>query len=429
MEGRIIDSANQLTHVEGIMQSKIFKLVSVVIMLAIALAGFSVASAQPQATVATLRESLFLSDTQQRADGISLIFRVAIDQVGGRVNLTLLPNGQVPFDNVDALAVSPDGARVYMIDDGLETYPNATLAYYDLATDQVVTVGGITFNGANLYKIDQATFSAQGVLYITQNDSNALYTVDPETAVATEIGPVVDQATGQTVDIYGADIAFTADGSLYLVTNSVTTALYGLTLPDGPGVVNAALLGPTGDNHRVRGMAVRANGYGDIVVFTQQDQLHVIDRTTGADLIRTLPLYWNGSVFDAINGDMSTGAMALCNSPKIFWETNSWGGLRVTVLGVPIDETFGQEIMVKAHWANFSKMVAQLVTAKLNVNNATGLAVIDDAEAWLATQGLVKADGTLYWNKPFESKAQQDAAWMYFVSLRQFNESNPCQIP
>lgn len=59
------------------------------------------------------------------------------------------------------------------------------------------------------------------------------------------------------------------------------------------------------------------------------------------------------------------------------------------MIGVSIDETLGHEIMAKAHWANFSKMVAQLITAKLNVNNATGLAVIDDAEAWLATQGLV----------------------------------------
>lgn len=408
------------------MKSRIFKLVSVFIILALVLTGFSAASAQ-EGSPGTLREVIYLSDTQQRNDGTSLIFTIAIDQVGERVNLTLLPNGEVPFDNVDMLAVTPDGGRIYMIDDGLATYPNATLAYYDVATDQIVTVGVVTYNGENLYQIDQGTFSKEGVLYITHNPTDSLFTVNPDTAVATLVGPIVDVGTGQNVDIYGADIAFTADGSLYLITNSVTTAMYGLTLPDGPGVVSAKLLGPTGDNHRVRGLSVRANGFGDLVAATQADELHVIDRSTGADLIKSLPLYWNGSPFDAINGDMSTGGMMLCNIPKTWWENNPWDGLRVTVLGVPIDETLGHEIMAKAHWANFSKMVAQLVTAKLNVNNATGVALIDDAEAWLATQGLVQADGTLDWDKSFESKQQQTTAFMYFVKLRQFNESNPCE--
>ncbi len=192
-------------------------------------------------------------------------------------------------------------------------------------------------------------------------------------------------------------------------------------------MVTATLLGPTGDNHRVRGLSVRANGYGDLVAATQADEVHIVDKETGADIIQSLPLYWNGSPFDMINGDMSTGGMLLCNSPKHWWETNSWDGLRVTVVGVPVDETLGKEIMVKAHWANFSKMVAQLVTAKLNVNNATGLAEIDDAEAWLAQQGLVQADGTLDWDKPFDSREQQNAAFRFFVSLRKFNESNTCQ--
>jgi hypothetical protein len=172
---------------------------------------------------------------------------------------------------------------------------------------------------------------------------------------------------------------------------------------------------------------MRANGYGDLVAATQADEVHIVNKETGADIIQSLPLYWNGSPFDMINGDKSTGGMLLCNSPKYWWETNSWDGLRVTVVGVPVDETLGREIMVKAHWANFSKMVAQLVTAKLNVNNATGLAEIDNAEAWLAQQGLVQADGTLDWDKSFASREQQDAAFRFFVSLRKFNESNTCQ--
>jgi hypothetical protein len=410
------------------MQKKSFNLVRAIIVLALAFTGFSAASAQQESSGA-LREVIYLSDTLQRADGKSMIFTVAIDQLGGQANLTLLPNGEVPFDNVDMLAVTPDGSRIYMIDDGLATYPDATLAYYDVATDEVVTVGIVTFNGENLYEIDQGSFAADGTLYITHNITDALFTVDLETAVATEVGPIIDQASGLLLDIFGADITFTADDTLYLITNLITTGVYRLDVPEEPGDVLATLLGPTGDNHRVRGLSARANGYGDLVAATQADEVHIVDRETGADIIQSLPLYWNGVLFDAINGDMSTGGMALCNSPKHWWETNSWDGLRVTVVGVPVDEALGKEIMVNAHWANFSKMVAQLVAAKLNVNNSSGLAVIEEAETWLAQQGLVQADGTLDWNKPFDSKEQQDAAFKYFVSLRQFNESSPCEVP
>ncbi len=278
------------------MQSKFYKMVVVIILLALTLTGFSAARAQQESS-GTLREVIYLTDTLQRADGKSLIFTVAIDQLGGQANLTLLPNGELPFDNVDALAVTPDGSRIYMIDDGLATYPNATLAYYDVATDQIVTVGVVTYNGENLYEIDQATFSKEGVLYITQNVTDALFTVNPENAEATEVGPIVNQASGELLDIFGADIAIDADGSFYLITNLTTTGVYKLDLPAEPGVVTATLLGPTGDNHRVRGLSVRANGYGDLVAATQADEVHIVDRETGADIIQSLPLYWNGSPF------------------------------------------------------------------------------------------------------------------------------------
>jgi len=284
------------------------KLVAVIIVLVMALTGISGARAQEE-TTGNLKDAIYLSDTVQENDGKSLIFSVAIDEVGGRANLTLLPKGEVPFDHVDALAVTPNGRLVFMLDDGPTVYPNTMLAFYDLVTNRIVNVGVIKFNGENLYEIDQASFSPRGVLYITHTPTDTLFTVNTYTAEATEVGPVVDQATGQTVNIQGADIAFTADGSLYLITNLNTTAIYQLTLPVGPGVVSATMLSPTGDNHRVRGMAVRANGYGDLVASTQADELHVIDRTTGVDRGMILPLYWNGSIFDANTGDMSTGKL------------------------------------------------------------------------------------------------------------------------
>jgi hypothetical protein len=423
------------------MHSKIFKLVSIFIVMALALTSFSIAGAlQPSAgTVSGLpslgpyREILYLSNTDGPNDGLSSIYRVLLDPVGGQANLVLLPNGQVPYDHIDTMAATPDGGRIYMVDDGPSNPKTATMAYYDVLNATVHEIGVVTANGTNLSGIDQAAFSPDNTLYITSRRTSKLYTLNVETAVATEVGNIVDQATGQVVVLAGADIDVTSLGEFFLYTNGAKDGsqrgLYKLDLAGAPGIVNATHISSMEGADRVPGMAVRANGYGELALSTQNDDLHIVSKADGNNVINPLLLYLDGAPFDQVGGDMTVGMMQLCNSPKTWWETNPWGGLRVTVLGVPVDETFGHEIMTKAHWANFSKMVAQLVTAKLNVNNATGLAVIDDAEAWLATQGLVKADGSLDWNKPFESRQQQDAAYRYFVSLRQFNESSPCQNP
>jgi hypothetical protein len=407
------------------MKTKFFNLLSAIIVLALVLAGFSAVKAQDDD--GNEHEVIYLSDALQLGDGLSRLFQVSINDANSQAEMTLLPNGDLPFDNVDVLAVTPDGGRIYMINDGVRTYPHATMAYYDVATDQLVTVGDLTLNGDDFYRTDQGAFSLDGVFYITSTTTDMLYTVNVETAEVTEVGPIVDETSGEVVDIWGADIIFTADGSTFMITNAVTTAAFRLTLPDGPGAVSATKLSPTGDDHRVLGMAVRANGYGDLLALTRADELHVIDKLTGEDVSTTITLYWNDEVYDMTNGDMSIGVFALCTNPKIWWETNPWDGAQVTVVGTPVDEALGKQIMVKAHWANFSKMIAQLVTAKLNVNNATGIEVIDSAEAWLATQGVVQADGTLDWDKAFESREQQDAAFRFFVSLQKFNTSSPCQ--
>jgi hypothetical protein len=375
------------------------------------------------------REVLYLSDSVLSSDGISKLFRVNIDQVSGRAKLTLLPNGIVNYEQVDVLSSTPDGSRLYFMDDGVYSLQKATLAYYDVQSATVQPVGVVTSNGINVYGFDQAAFSPDGTMYATSVLTEKIYRINLDTAVATEVGNVINQSTGLALDIAGADLAFTADGTAYFITNkdAATAGLYKITIPAGQGDVMATFLAPLADQHLVRGLAIRANGYGDLTASTESDEVHVLNKTTGLDVFPALDLFLNNTPFDSKFGDMSIGPFTLCTSPMAFWRDHPWEGVRVKVLGVPVNELYGMRIMVNARPSNFSLLFAELIAAKLNTNNSTGIAVIDDTETWMAAQGLINPNGTLNWRKPFDSAGQKAQANEFIFQLQTFNVSNPCR--
>ncbi len=262
--------------------------------------------------VPPMEEILYLSDTAQLDDGISHLFRVVLDETSERANLILLPAGEVNYNHVDTLASTPDGGRLYFVDDGTEPRDIAAsvLAYYDLSDDTVHEIGVIQAGGQNVIRINQAAFSPDGVLYITSALDEKLYTLDPETAEAFEVGLVVNQDTRATVNIAGADIAFSAEGTFYLWTNAsrngAPAGLYKLNLPPEDGTVMATLVAIAADPHEVRGLALRENGNGDLVASTAADEIHIHSRNDGA-LIKILLLYLDDAPFDARAGDMSIG--------------------------------------------------------------------------------------------------------------------------
>jgi len=375
------------------------------------------------------REVLYLSDTALRTDGISHLYRVDIDQVGRRANLTLLPNGEVSYNHVDILSSTPDGSRLYFMDDGNPSLQKATLAYYDVPSASVHEIGVVTANGVNVFGFDQAAFSPDGTMYATSTFTDKLYRINLTTAVATEVGEVVDQATGVPLNIAGADIAFTVEGTAYLYTdqNVDTQGLYLISIPAGQGTVEATFLSQLSDLHVVVGMAVRASGYGDLVASTETDEIHVLAKSTGQNIVRPLPLYLDGVRFNTRNGDMSIGPFTLCTSPMAFWRDHSWEGIRIKVLNVVVDETLGKEIMTNADKKNFSLLFSEFIAARLNTNNSTGITVIDRTRNWMAGQGLINPDGTLNWSKSFSSSAQRAKANEFVSKLQAFNVSSPCR--
>jgi hypothetical protein len=235
---------------------------------------------------------------------------LVIDEVAGRANLFLLPNGEVNYDMVVAMGLTPDGSRLYFANSN-KGVPSV-LAYYDLATATVHEIGQLKVGGQTMIQIHQMSFSPAGTLYITAIRTEKLYTVNLDTAVATEVGVVVNQATGVSLNIDGADIAFKRDGRLYLWINIAKTGSPRGTYLVNPqpvlGKVNATFLSnPTQETHQFRGLAFRFGGTGNLVGSEAGDRIHVHNPETGNNVVPPMPLYLNGQIFDARGGDMSTG--------------------------------------------------------------------------------------------------------------------------
>jgi hypothetical protein len=394
------------------------------------LAVVMVASAQIQSADPFV-ENLYYSDTGSETDGTSSLYHVDLDTASGHAILTLLPGGLLNFNHVDVIAVTPDGATLYFIDSGPSQLLPSTMGSYEFATGLVETIGLVTLNGTNLTGFDQAAFSPLGTLYATSTLDNNLYSLDLATAAATLVGPVINGATAVPLDIGGGDIGFGADGTMYLWINLATAGaprgLYTLTVPPAPGDVMASYVGESTDLDFFNGMAIRANGYGDIAASSFDDLIHLHGKDTGNDVADPFPMYLNGAPFDATGGDMSNGALALCLRTLKYWATNSWNGQVVTIVGVDVDQTLGYEIFGNISSDNFSRLISQLVVAKLNVNNSTGVDPIDEIESWLADQGLVNPDGSLNYSKPFVSRGQRVTANQYFNLLVLFNNKYKCR--
>jgi hypothetical protein len=260
-------------------------------------------------------EVLYLSNVDVFNDGKSSLYRVDIDEIQAKAILTLLPNGVVAYDNVDTLACTPDGSRLYMVDDVIENTPEpfATLAYYDVASGLVQEVGKITIDGQNLFKIDQAAFAPDGTLYITGTITDSLYRLDPENGKATLIGEVINSATNKTVNIAGGDIAITSDGEMFMWTSSgrpgSPAGLYQVPLSPENGVLKATFISVSPNDYPTyRGMAVRGSGTGDLVR-ARFKELHIFSRD-GKDVIGPFPLILDGQVYAMGGGDMSIGPFA-----------------------------------------------------------------------------------------------------------------------
>ena len=391
--------------------------------LAVTLVVFGVPMASAQ-----ISEIFYYSDTGTDGDGTSKLFQVQIDPATGRGNLTPVPlsptAGVIPLNHVDAIAATPDGTRVYLIQDGPgSTYPK--LAYYDVATDSFFLVGEINTLGTSQV-IDQASFSpVDGKLYITNIKDNKLYTLNPETLATTMIGTVKTEA-GVTVDVYGADIAIKADGTFYLYTlagvSGAPIGLYTLTLPATvTGNVIATLVAASPVKN-FNGLAVRTYPYFSLIGSNNVTDSFVELDDTGV-VVNSFPAYLGASAFNIGSGDMSSAPLVGCTRTIGYWKNHSWEGRTITVCGISVNEDLGKQLLTRANGKTYSMFIAQLIAAKLN--NGGGFPDVVDAEDWLCLNANLTDIQNLL-NPVVIPKTLKSTAAGYWEMLDEFNNMFHC---
>lgn len=282
------------------------------------LCALMVALALPAA--AGLDETIYVTNT---VGDITEFCRLTIDETSSVADLEHLRDfdtTEVVLFQIDAMGCSPDGREVYLIDKYHSwRHPlGGMMAVYDLETDQVREVGMVVDEEGELVEgIVLAAFmpGPDRILYAASEDTDCLYTIDLDTAVATLVGQIYVEGTSSLVNVLGADLAFTSDRRMFLWTNGQNLpdadyGLYVLSLPSvGVGNITARYLGHGDDGlpdeydmHYFTGLAVRWNGLGNIVGCNRSEEVHEHDRT-GSD-VALYTMLMDGDPIDHNSGDM-----------------------------------------------------------------------------------------------------------------------------
>jgi hypothetical protein len=265
----------------------------------------------PKITKASLdNEVLYLADSMVSGDGITRIYQVNLDATSSRAILTEITGSPISLDQVDALAASEDGELIYAIDKNTSKLASIQVAsgvYQEIGTVQEAA-GSPGISGIVL-----AAVSPFGDLYVASDDTDNLYVVDKNTALATTKGKIYKDgniSSSYALDISGADLVFATDGSMYIWTNAskanVPKGLY-IVLDLSATNLSAAYLG-LGTGNFFTGLAIRDNGSGDLVGSdTNIDSIVVIDKLDASMDSGVYQMYLNGSFYSYTYGDMTAG--------------------------------------------------------------------------------------------------------------------------
>jgi hypothetical protein len=392
-------------------------------------AGTGTTVATPVAQSNPVGETIYYADSLEASDGASALYQVFLDSTTLQATVTEIVRldaslGHGSWENIDVLAASPDGARLFFVDDGRFASPNGRLGVYNLDSGELDVIGVLDYSDTGpvlpgVSTTDLASVSANGAMYLARVDTDSLYRVDMYTGDANRVGFLRNSANGAVIDLAGGDLAFDNTGRLFLLTNGGTTqaprGLYRATSLEIPVTGDVALdfIGD-GGSLRYTGLAVRDAGRGALVASASSNAFPEIDRNSG--LISTI----FGTTAPMNNGDMTTGQLAICTSTVAYHQTNDWNGRTIKINGEVIDQQTGQQILQSATERNFSFLFAQLIAAKLNCESCGG--AILEAESFLLSAGVFVSQ----YDARFASRQQAEAAARLAAQLEAFNGSNIC---
>ena len=243
-------------------------------------------------------ETIYLVDTGTQSSATKL-FTVDLDSTLGEAKLTLIETFGSPFQKVDAIAASPDGETVVLIDRNTRN-----LGEYDVDTG-TFTDRGVISGLPNVTVL--AAYGLNGKLYAASNTTNKLYIIDGVGGGVSPQANEVGTITGATVQ--GADIVVDSTGTMFLHSNNDDT-LYTVDYqnPDGSGNIATTVVG-TDSGSSLTGMAVRDAGQGDLVGSSRSDNaIIVLDKTNGTRTSQS-DMTLDGDPYDYSNGDMATGTV------------------------------------------------------------------------------------------------------------------------
>jgi hypothetical protein len=255
----------------------------------------------------------------------------------------------------------------------------------------------------------------------------------------------------------GADLAFAADGTAYLWTNTwnapgpnpsdtsvgAPSGLYKISIPSSPGDIPATYVGGMPGDF-FTGVAIRANGLGCMAGSSRDDHVHSQSLASAQDNPGSpYVMYLNGVRYDYNYGDMSNGPIVLCTRTIGYYKNHDWYWDTVpasmTICGVVVTQSgqggtaAGQDFLngvgyaSKPNGTDFSMLIAQLIAAKLNIGNADGFPMIAEAESWLCSQG-VTSGGSIDFHMAFSDQHQAAMASYYASILDTFNNKyETCQ--
>lgn len=391
-------------------------------------------------------EFMYLSDTHYRAHpnhtAHTHLFRVLLEEDPGTGNevAVLEPLTTIPLAEAQAIACTPDGRRIYAFDtSGYGFAGTSEMGYYDIDAGTWKAVDIVRYDGDPLIGMVLAAFHPDGRLIVGSQLHDMLFEVDRSTAVATPIGQIFDN-DGDILDLFGADFAFDAFGTCYLWTNQngfvgsdpAYRGLYRLNLPGSPGPITANFIGNVAGDF-FTGAAIRGNGWGNLAFSSTQpgNQIHVHDVDTGADLGAPRQMIEGGTPYTSYQyGDMTNGPLAPWGCPRTigYWKNHAWP-VDVTLCNgddrVVIDDQLGRRHILRgAKNRDYSMLTAQLIAAKLNTMNTSGIPFIDDAEAYLCSK--VNTDSTAWWTTDFAGNDDKNEATSHKNQLDAFNNNGPC---
>jgi hypothetical protein len=241
-------------------------------------------------------DGMYLTNVE---DGVSVLYHLGLDDTNEEAVTTYLET-LTGFESAH-IGTTVDGSYVWAVN-----HPTGQLGYYDVDADTWNPLDlYVTDNGDPVTGIVAVAFSTENEMYVASSHTDSLYRVDTDTGEAENLGTIWTYC-GEQVFIEGADLAFDVVGNLYLYTNGGDgePGLYWVDYNVMPVQATYLFTDPDAEVE-IRGVALRWNGAGDVVISDDTENVvTIINRDDWSwDKYPLVDEY--GNPFEHTTGDMA----------------------------------------------------------------------------------------------------------------------------